>query len=351
MSNPYTLELKGNQLFIDNSTLSTITTCPRKAAYGVLARRQQCKPRAALFFGGAIHKALEVRDMEQQILCTAAIEEKMINALVEYFSDCDDSDDYRNLSYAIRTIEQYNKTFPADPQVAITLPSGEVAVELPFALPMGEVHICDSMWVKDPDINNGDPQFRHIDTIQIVFTGKMDRICEKNGRKFLLDHKTTSMGGPTFFDEFYTSHQFRGYKWATEQLLGIEVAGVIINALVCRPPLKSGSVNYTFDRQEILIDSDQVRDWQTSFLQAVETFLGYHVGQPEQERPESAYPMHTNTCIGKYGKCEFFDVCQLTPAHRNAMLFSGLYETNTWNPLEDKAKPKTREPMSFPGLF
>ena len=337
MKHPYALELKGNQLFIDNSTLSTITTCPRKAAYGVLARRQQTKPRAALFFGGAIHRALEVRDLEQQVLVTAAIEEKMIDSLVEYFSGCDDSDDYRNLSYAIRTIEQYNKTFPADAQVAITLPDGTVAVELPFALPMGEITIADSLWVKDPDINDGTPEYRYIDTIQVVFTGKIDRVCEKNGRTFLLDHKTTSMGGPTFFDEFFTSHQFRGYKWATEQLLGIPIAGVIINALVCRPPLKTGAVNYTFDRQDILIDEHQVLDWQTSFLQAVETFLGYHITQPEYPTPELAYPMYTNTCVGKYGKCEFFDVCQLTPAHRPAMLFSGLYETNTWNPLEDKA--------------
>lgn len=351
MKHPFALELKGNCLFIDNSTLSTITSCPRKGAYGFLARRQEVRNRMALFFGGAIHKALEVRDLEQQVLCTQVIEDKMIDSLVTYYEDCDSSDDYRNLTYAIRTVERYNKAFAADTQVAITLPSGEVAVELPFALPLGEVTIDEIIWVTDPDINNGTPELRHIDTITIIFTGKIDRVCTHQGNTFLLDHKTTSMGGPTFFDEFYTSHQFRGYKWATEQLLGTPISGVIINGLICRPPLKSGDVNYTFDRQTILIDDHMVADWKESFMALVETFIQYHISQVDHLPPDRAYPMNTGSCITKYGKCEFFGVCQLTPAHRPAMLFSGLYETNTWSPLEDKAKPKPQQTTSFPGLF
>lgn len=349
---PFALELKGNQFFIDNSTLSNITACPRKAAYGNLMRRQEVRNRAALFFGGAIHKALEVRDLEQQILVTAAIEEKMISSLVEYYVDCDDSDDYRNLSYAIRTIERYNKTWQADPQTAITLPSGEVAVELPFALSLGTIPIGEEIWVSDPDIEEGKPHLKHIEEVEIIFTGKIDRLCEKNGQHFLLDHKTTSMGGPTFFDEFYVSHQFRGYKWAAEQLLGKPFQGVIINAIIARPPLKSGDVNFTFDRQDILIEDSQVHEWQHSFLAIVQKFIHDHINQTHYtHQPELAYPMHTNSCVTKYGKCEFFQVCQLPPPHRPAMLWSGLYETRTWDPLEDQAKPKPKPMPAFPGLF
>lgn len=349
---PFCLELKGNQLFLDNSTLSNITACPRKAAYGFLARRQEVKSRMALFFGGAIHKALEIRDLEQQVLCTKTIEEKMIDGLVTFYQDCDDSDDYRNLSYAIRTIEKYNTTWKADPQLAITLPDGTPAVELPFALPMGRIAIQDTIWVRDPDINDGLPEKRYINDIEIVFTGKIDRICEKDGGIYLLDHKTTSMGGPTFFDEFFTSHQFRGYKWATEQLIGTTVAGVIINGIICRPPLKSGDVNFTFDRQSIPIDSDMVEDWQESFMTIIETFLTHHSAQSSHSIPDRAFPMYTNSCITKYGKCEFYQVCQLTPNHRPAMLWSGLYENNTWSPLESEPTPKPKQSISsFPGLF
>jgi len=34
----------------------------------------------------------------------------------------------------------------------------------------------------------------------------------------LFDHKTSSIGGPNFFSEFFTALQFRGYKFAAEQL-------------------------------------------------------------------------------------------------------------------------------------
>jgi hypothetical protein len=352
MNNPFALELKGNCLFIDNSTLSTLSTCPRKAAYAFLAKRQEVRNRMALFFGGAIHKALEIRDREQQVLCTSAVEEKMIDGLVEYYQDCDDqNNDYRNLAYAIRTIERYNKTWAADTNTAITLPSGEIAVELPFAIPIGELELNTSIWVSDPDIASGTPQYRHISTIQVIFTGKIDRVCTHQGAIYLLDHKTTSIGGPTFFDEFYTSHQFRGYSWAVTQLLGTPVAGVLINGLICRPPLKSGDTNYSFDRHSINIDQPQIDDWQESFLTIIQSFLSLHTTQPHHLPPDRAYPMHTTSCITKYGKCEFFSVCQLTPSHRPALLFSGLYETNTWSPLEDKAKPKPQPPTAFPGLF
>lgn len=354
---PFPLELKGNQLFIDNSSLGTITACPRKAAYGLLMKKQLSKPRPALTFGSALHKALEVRDRHQEILVNAEIEDKMVQALVEYFDDVEDSDDYRNLSYGIRTIQAYNKTWSADLQVAISLPNGEIAVELPFAFSMGTVHVDAFMWIKDPDINNGEPEWRHVDTIEVIFTGKIDRVCRKMGGLFVFDHKSTSMGGPTFFDEFFVSHQFRGYKWACQQMLKEHILGVTINALICRKPKANGEVNFEFDRQDIIITDDQVAEWQESFMSIVDMFLGFHAQQPED--PNSvvdnavSYPMFTNSCITKYGACEFFSVCQLTPSNRNAMLHSNNYQHNDWDPLADH-KPKQKvvaEEYSLPGFW
>ncbi len=356
---PYPLELKGNQLFVDNSSLSTITACPRKAAYGVLLKQQLAKPRAALTFGSALHKALETRDRAQQIMCTHEIEEKMIEALVDFYSEQEESDDYRNLAYAIKSIQAYNKTWQADTQVAITLPDGEVAVELPFAFSLGFIEVNAEIWVKDLDVEDGLPYLKYVDQIEVIFTGKIDRVCRKLGGIFVFDHKSTSMGGPTFFDEFFTSHQFRGYKWACQQLFPEKVIGVTINALVCRPPLKSGDVNYTFDRQDIIITDDHVEEWQHSFMTIIQTFLGYHIEQaadPESVMDNSiVYPMHTNSCITKYGACEFFSVCQLTPSNRNAMLYSNNFQHNDWDPLkEGHSKQKVaekEEDFQIPGFW
>lgn len=203
------LPVVGDMFLMDNSNLGTISTCPRSAFYKLLLKRRLRKSRAALFFGGAIHKALEIRDREQAALITKPIEEKMIDGLIECYEDVElDAMEYRNLDYAIKTIQKYNELYMFDPLLAITLPTGEVAVELPFALPVGEIKIDRSLFVIDPDWNNGLPGWKYFDHLKIIFTGKIDRVCKKaDGETYLLDHKTSSMGGATFFSEFFTALQ------------------------------------------------------------------------------------------------------------------------------------------------
>ena len=343
---PFPLQLFGNKLLMDNSTLGAINTCNRSAAYKYLLHRQLNKPRAALFFGGAIHKALEVRDLHREVFCTRETEEEMINALVQYYEGVDFGSDYRNLNYAINTIEKYNTVHRFDQEVAIEIGTPpRPAVELPFALPVGTIPIGREMTISDPDIDNGTPHKQHVKTIEIIFTGKVDRVCEYQGGLYIFDHKTTSMGGPTFFSEFFTSLQFRGYKWAIQNILGRRIDGVIINGLVCRPPLKTGAVNYTFDRQAIPLDDSMIVEWQTSFMQTTQQWLDRVGAQEEHTDPSQAFPLNTGSCFAKYGQCEYFDVCQLPVTHRPGMIMSPLYEDHSWSPLEDSAKPKQPKPM------
>lgn len=332
---------------MDNSNLSTFATCPRSGFYKILRKRRLKKSRAALFFGSAIHKALETRDIEQAKFVTAETEEKMIDALIEKYEDVQlDDQEYRNLDYAIRTIKEYNRVYRFDNELAITLPDGKVAVELPFALHVGDIEVNQTILVSDPDIDEGKPTVKYFDKIRVIFTGKIDRVCQKNGEYFVFDHKTTSMGGPTFFDEFYTSLQFKGYKWAVEQILGIRITGVIINGLVCRPPLKNGGVNFTFDRHEIYLDDSLIHEWQTTFMLTVQEAFNSFLGQSDYDSPEQAFPMRTNWCIAKYGRCEYFDACQLPVNQRELMINSGLYEEHTWSPLEEEAKPNSPAPTA-----
>jgi hypothetical protein len=347
------LHLKGNCLFIDNSTLSELSACPRRGMYKFLDKRQLCKSRAALFFGGAIHKALEVRDKMQKPLADNSVREAMHTALIEYYADVDFENDFRSLDYAIRTVDKYNETYKFDPLPPITLPTGELAVELPFAIPIGELHIGEEILVCDPDENSGAPFFKHIDILSIIFTGKIDRIVRDKGTLMNFDHKTSSMGGPNFFNEFYTAMQFRGYKHAAEQLTGEPIHGVIINGIICRPPTKDGRVNYDMDRHTIHIADSMVEEWQNSFLISVKEWINYVIDQKHYSTsPEQAFPLRTGSCIGKYGTCEFFDVCQLPPAQRGMMLASPLFEDHSWSPLDDPAKPKEpKAPLELGSLL
>ncbi len=340
------LHVQGNCLFLDNSSLQVLGTCPRKGLYKLLKKKRPARPRMALVFGSAIHKALEARDLDPSPMVSPAVEEKMIDGLLEVFGQNHvDDTDYRSLAYAIDTTREYNRQYKFDNAPPI-LVNGKPAVEIPVAIPVGVLDIDDELFISDPDIDSGKPHYKHFDQLVIVFTGKIDRICTYNGSIYILDHKTTSMGGPTYFDEFYTSLQFKGYKWAAEKLIGKPVVGVIINALVCRPPKRDLTVNYTFDRQVIPIADSHLEDWRHSFLGLIQTFLHYHSNQ--RELGPMAFPMNTSNCVGKYGRCDFFDVCQLCPSQREMMINTPLFETDNWSPLnEDSPAPATLNPSTI----
>lgn len=346
------LPLTEGKLLVDNSFLSCFTTCPRQAFYKYILRRQLIKPRAALFYGGAIHKALEVRDRFQLPIVTLEIENAMIDALIAYYTGVDFDNDYRNLDYAIETIKRYNTAWKFDQNVAINLPTGQCAVELPFAIPLGTITTaipilcCDALNpIKEPELIHTWPQSE----FEIVFTGKIDRLCDYQGAYWLLDHKTTSIGGPTFFSEFYTSLQFRGYKFAGEQILGAPISGVLINAIIARKPKADGSTNYTFERQPIPIAQSLIQEWKHTFLKLTRNWL--NMLQESEAEKEQAFPIHTGSCFHKYGQCEYFEVCQLPVDHRATMLSTQLFEDHSWSPLEDGAKPKPLPEADLSGLW
>lgn len=342
--NTHPVQLYGDNFLVDNSFISEFCTCPRKAAYRYLQKRRQVKPRAALFFGGAIHKALETRARHREQFCTHELEEEMVNALCKAYEGVDFESDYRNLNYAINTIQKYNEIYRFDQLIPILIDS-QPAVEIPFALPVGELFLHTDLLITDPDRDNGTPYQKFIDTINVVLTGKIDRVCEYQGGLYIMDHKTTSIGGPTFFSEFYTSLQFRGYKWAVEQLLGQRIAGVIIDGIVCRPPKVNGEVNYTFDRQVIPLHDSMITEWQTTFMIHVQNWFKQITNQRYHNDPIQAFPLHTGSCMHKYGVCEYFDVCQLPLEQRSSMISTPLYEDHSWSPLEEEGKPNQPKPQ------
>src|SRR5690606_32571227 len=136
--------------------------------------------------------------------------------------------------------------------------------------------------------------------ILVVYTGKIDMAIERRNERLICDHKTTSMGGGGFFDEFYISAQFKGYNWAAQQIMGKVFHGALVNALVNRPPTKKG-FSLDFLRDTIYFTPAVIEEWATSTLVIVSDFL--HNCQRE------FFPMHTMWCKAKYGKCDFFDVC------------------------------------------
>lgn len=342
MKHPIPLPLKGDHYFADNSAMNTHFQCPRMAAYSTSLKRKPATTSPALVFGSAIHEALECRyrTHHESPIITSEIFDDMVEAAMRTFetegADLD-TYEYRNLSYAITTLSEYVTKHRYEQPNTHYL-DGDPCVEIPFCLPVGQFEINATIWVTDPDLNDGAPTLKHIDTVTIWLTGKIDMIVRKGASLWLLDHKTTSMGGAGFFDEFQTSTQFKGYKWAAQKLIGKPVSGIIINALMCRKPKADGSINFDFIRQTIPIHDDHVTEWENTFLTTTSQFIQQHVDQDQFTSPEQSFPMNTAWCKGKYGRCKFFDVCTLRPHQREQMLYSNLYTLDDWSPIKEEQR-------------
>ncbi len=317
----------GNTLIIDNSSMEVFTTCPRAAEYSICHRRKSNSDSAALRFGGIIHKALDVRyraatSMHAQSPEVEAVMLAVLNKEFEAWTPAED--EFRNHSFAVELIHRYGHQYPFESFEVARFPDGKPCVEIPFALPLGSLEINEDMWVRD--VATGEISLRYIGTLNVVWTGKIDLVYRYNGGLYIMDHKTTSMMGPSFFQDFELAHQMHGYSWAVETILGQPVAGYVINALATRKPTKTGK-SMEFERKAYQLSRSHLQEWQSDALHIVSDFI---------EMVRRGYlPKHTKWCCGKYGTCQFHKVCTLSPEQRPLMLHSGEFVENTWSPLNE----------------
>lgn len=320
----YAIPLVDDTLFIDNSTLEVFTTCPRQAEYYVCQKKEKAGERSALKFGGIVHKILEARYAAPTGFVSIETEQKMVAVCESEFASYIPSlEDYRNYGTAVNLIKEYNSFYPSEPFKVLALDSKPL-IEVPFACHLGTIEVNAELTVRQPD---GFISLRYIKDLPIMWQGRIDMIVEHEGRLYLVDHKTTSMMGPTYFREFELSSQFRGYTWAAQQLLGRPIAGAIINALGIRKPTKTGKA-IEFERKTITFTPEALSEWQADTLHIVTDFI-------EMTRRQHM-PQHTKWCVGKYGMCQFFDVCTLPSDQRQQLLSTGDYKAVTWNPLSNQ---------------
>lgn len=315
--------------FVDNSTMELITTCPRAAEYYTINRRELNTEHAAFRFGTHIHHALAMHH-------TGFSEEIVTQRLIDNFAvnPCD-SEGWRNLNSALLTLKSYFrhkhlhpwkprnvwKTVREiqDPLLGFRLHRMS-AVELTFAAFIGRVR-----------------------GIPIIYTGRIDLLVELSDGLFVVDHKTTSVLGDSWWWDQAISPQYLGYCWAVVECYGIEPTGYLVNALGIRPsianaswddieekiivPKGSKAVPVEFARQKFYtkVPRGQLEEWRVNLLAQVRTYFDYC------ER--GYFPMHRKACVGKYGRCPYYNVDELPAASREVALASPAFRNVTWSPL------------------
>lgn len=299
--------INNDVLKIDNSHFSNFA-CPVKGMLGsFLKLRETGKATLALDYGTCLHAGLEVlmRDEPLEKAEQAFIAEAEKLNIDQYM------DERRCMNRGLLTLSmwhEYRMTLPY-PLRALRFSNGEWAVEIAIEKQLPKV-------VEDQG--------------KYTWMGRIDAICEYRGKYWLVDHKSTSMFGEKFLDDKIRSPQFLGYYFLANELVlrefGKPLEGVLINA-IC-----TGTKEVKFGLYELPFQSWQVDEW---IKETVVKMKNQRFVLHNSYYHETTVPCERETCVTKYGRCNFFEVCDNAPSIRENTLRQ-LFAKNDWSPLHDK---------------
>lgn len=326
---PLLIHLEGDDyaLRIDNSSLEYFTTCARSAEYALLRGRVP-KPKAALQYGSAIHKALEMLYTRKTLGSSVTMGEIQVEMEKEFSHDVGPGE-WRTPEKALDTITRYANKYRGVDNFTVALDgNGKPMVEIPFSYPIGQIPINATLpYSKDLLLGEGGPEKLYVNTIHVFWTGKIDMVVEMEGDLWVVDHKTSSILGGTYWKDFELSQQTIGYVWACEQMLGRPLKGLLLNVIIGRRPTKTG-VSVDFERKRYMYPPHAKEEWIENTMYLVSDAVSYLT--------RGFFPKMTKWCVGKYGLCPYHDVCTLPPNQRDFLLNSDEYVNNTWSPLDEE---------------
>ncbi len=318
--------------YIDNSSLERFQTCPRSAENYIIQRRESNSPRRPLDFGAAIHEGLASFMRGDSI--EAALEH--LHNRLDSCQPCSPTE-WRTAENAEKLLCGWVEAH-APFRFRPVINDGQVVVETPFDIVIAELPI-DGLFPCPPSLLFGsessygelgldlsEPPATYCSTVIVHWTGRIDAIVTHDDHPgvWVLDHKTTSIGGPTYYSQFNLSQQMLGYCYAAKKIFGIEPAGLLLDTLFNRQPTKTGK-SQEFNITPFPYESYQYDEWVDDVRHFVADFIANLL--------RGFFPKSTAWCFGKYGACPYHTACTLPPAERQMLLASPSFRNVTWNPL------------------
>lgn len=307
---------------IDSSSFSNIS-CPRKALLSYVMKFAPAGGRSPLVFGHMLHELLEwqlkngsldiqtFKQKAKEIVEAKAQDSNQTNG--EKLNSC--FDDRRNTEVFMNLVEAYAFNIKAKGERYKPLElNGEKMVEKSFSIPIGQFNL------------NGK-------TITILWEGKLDALVfdTMTNDRCVMDHKTTSILGDKFLDDKMRGVQFHGYLFAANDMLRSEQHPPI--QTVCLNVICSKKTGFEFQNMSFKRHPEQVKEWREDTVEILShkiTQLYNHI------KHGTKLPADRNHCCPKFGKCEFFQVCEMPLNARQQILNSPhFYQISNWSPLND----------------
>ena len=274
---------KPKQVVWDTSSLSTFLACPRLYNLTNLRGYKLKSYGTVTGFGSAVHDAYEILDRgrfhnkSKQDTLREAIEFTLKN----YGADLSLSEDKaRGLEAALRAIVWRVDEYWDDNIKIAAMPNGEPCLEKRFEVPFG------------------DRGHR--------FSGRIDKIVQLDNRLYLCDTKTTKTSlTDLYFRNFQPSNQIYAYIWAARFVLGLDIAGFVIDAV------QTGVHFCRFNRSIFNVTKESIDEWYADAM--------YHISLADAYADNHWYPANFTSC-GNYGGCKYREVCGEAPNHRAVIL-------------------------------
>lgn len=237
--------------------------------------------------------------------------------------------EYRTPEYCYECFVKYTNQYKSE-NLQPVLKDNKPLVEFSFSLDLGKTTLDSKVFAEygyGLITNDAEQEAKASGPLDVTikWTGICDLLAQSNNEVWLVDHKTTSILSEDFFNGFSIAMQPVGYVNAMRHAFPeLNVTGFLLNVEACRKPSKTGTAFEThrsFHRYE----QWHFDEWNYDVLALIEEFL--------HNLHSNNWPRKTTWCIGKYGKCPYFDVCSLPPSSRLHYLLSDAYDINTWKPV------------------
>ena len=302
MNSSFSTEIPNLQIAWDSTSLGSLKTCPRYYQLAIVEGWQPRRLSVHLIFGLHYHAALERYDHskfagasheEATLVATRYALEATWENNRPWISD----DPYKNRFTLVRSIVWYLDQFADDSIETIRLANGKPAVELSFRF--------------ETDYFAPDGQ-------TYMLCGHLDRLGEFNGKKYVVDRKTSKSAiSSDFFDKFNPDNQMTLYTLAANIVYSMPVEGVIIDGAQV-------AVGFSrFQRGLVTRHKSQLDEWYGE--------LSYWFGAAEHFARLGHWPQNDKAC-GNYGGCQFRNICSKSPSVREEWL-SASFTKRVWDPL------------------
>lgn len=344
------LPLINGGLFVDNSFLENYNSCARKCEYANIQRRVLGVHRAPLTFGSAGHLALEIRygqgpdlpsDSDSVLVDGIPIpaldhlRSRQVAALTKFFSAPQHvipEGDWRTLNWAIEVfVKQYNDRYRTEQFNLLMGDDDRPLVEKSFAIPFAAYDTEKRTLRRVSELS----ETRPVD-ISVIYCGKIDLPVLWDTHLMVMDHKTTSVMGDSLWDSLRVSPQQVGYCWAYKKIFGTTPIGFVVNAIRSKPlPTRKPDGGWdkwweeTFQRLKEYLAPHHFDEWEANTFALLEEL--FWVAEKEY------WPLKRLWCVGKFGKCDFYDVCYSPIHQRQGLLGLQTFMDNPWSPLNKES--------------